>query len=407
MTKKLLPLLLAVLLLTSCSLFDTETATVAPTTAAQTPDGEPTLPPHDDNPTALPDPTDAPLSRADELLSDMDLEAKVRQLFFITLGDRSSTAYAQPSDTVSSFVDETQAGGYILFPHNISTREGTRALTDAVKQGSAITPFIGIDEEGGLVSRLYSAKLPGYKQQPKAATIGASGDTAQAYTVGDTIGSTLAELGITVDFAPDADVLTEPKNTVIGSRSFGSDPQLVSEMVSFYSKGLRDNGVLYTPKHFPGHGGTVGDSHNGFVSIAYDEDHLNSVEYVPFKRAIAENTPFILVGHITDMTVDPSGLPATLSPYFITEVLRGQLGFDGLIITDAMDMGAIVENYDVGGSAVMALQAGIDILLMPQDFDAALSAVLDAVDNGKLTEQRIDESVRRILQTKLDAGIIS
>ena len=348
-----------------------------------------------------------PSSAVDNLINSMSLEDKVRQLFFVTVGDRFSDLYTKPDDTVKEAVTSTRAGGYILFAKNITTVEGTRALTGHIANNCNLAPFIGIDEEGGLISRLASAKLPGYAHQPQAADIGKSGDSDKAYNVGAYIGEALAKIGVNVDFAPDADVLTEPGNTVIGTRSFGSDPQLVADMSSAFSRGLSEKGILSAPKHFPGHGGTVGDSHKGFVSVSYDETHLNSVEYVPFVRAIANKIPFILVGHITNKTADGSGLPASLSSYFVTTVLRGQLGYNGIIITDAMDMGAIADNYDIGTSAVMALQAGVDMIMMPKQLDPAVNAVIKAVNDGTLTEERVNESLRRVLQTKADAGLIS
>lgn len=370
-------------------------------TASPTPEPtpEPTAEP---TPEPTPSPEETQAQRAAEIVSGMTLEEKVSQLFMLRLPTDFQNAY----DDVVAYAQNNEAGGYVLFTDNVTTVENTKSFTDCLVTNSKTAPFIGIDEEGGIVSRLASAGLDGYEPQPAAADIGASGDTDKAYSTGDYIGKALVSIGVNLNFAPDADVLTNPDNSVIGSRSFGSDPNLVSEMMSAYMKGLHDNGIMASPKHFPGHGGTSGDSHDGMVYIDYDKDHLNAVEYKPFERAIDDGAEFILVGHITVPNVDNSGLPASLSSYFITDVLRNSMQYNGIIITDAMDMGAIVDNYGAGDSCVMALSAGVDVLLMPSDYETALQAVLNAVSSGKITEDRINESAQRVINAKLGAGIL-
>lgn len=343
--------------------------------------------------------------KINEILDDMSLEQQVSQMFMLRfIGANGS--FNEVNDDMISFVQRNNPAGYVLFTDNITTREGTRALTDAIRENSDFPPFVGIDEEGGLVSRLASAGLDGYEPQPPAMDIGDTGDTTNAYDVGAYIGATLNDIGVDVDFAPDADVLTNPDNTVIGNRAFSSDPQVVADMMSSFIDGLHDNGIMTAPKHFPGHGGTSGDSHDGSVYIDYDEDHLNSVEYVPFKRAISEGTEFVLVGHILDPTVDDSNLPSSLSHYFVTEQLRDNLGFEGIIITDAMDMGAIAENYSPGESSVLAIKAGIDIILMPSDYEQAIEGVMGAIEDGDITEERIRESAYRVVKAKLNSGLL-
>ena len=328
-------------------------------------------------------------------ISRMTTREKAAQLFVLAL----------PAANKDAFVTEAQAGGYILFAQDITSIENTRALTAGLIAVSNIPPFIGIDEEGGVVSRLGAAGFAGYQKPASAASIGRTGDFDKAYESACIIGAALRDIGVNLDFAPVADVLTEPSNTAIGTRAYGDDAALVSGMVSAFCRGLSEYGVLSAPKHFPGHGGTTGDSHDGYVSIPYDAAHLASVEYVPFVRAIEEGASFIMAGHIAAPNADASGLPASLSPYFLTEVLRVDLGFEGIIITDAMNMGAIAANYTAAEAAVLAIQAGADMILMPEDYAAALDGLTEAVQSGAISMGRLEASVARVLRVKIGAGM--
>jgi len=324
------------------------------------------------------------------IIDGMSPEEQVSQLFILSLG-------AAPT---------AGAGGYVLFSGDITTVEGTKALTDNLKAASKIPPFICIDEEGGAVSRLSAAHLPGYAAQPSAGKTGASGDKRNAYLVGENIGRALSSIGVNVDFAPVADVLTNPENTVIAGRSYGSDPALVSDMVSAFQAGLHSQGVMSAPKHFPGHGGTESDPHLGASVSESGALQLAAVDYPPFIRAIGEGAEFIMVGHITVPGAEPEGLPATLSKHFISDVLRGSLGFEGIIITDAMNMGAITNKYAPSEAAVMAFKAGADMILMPEDYDQAANGMAQAVESGDIPIDRMHESLYRILHAKLKAGLI-
>ena len=324
------------------------------------------------------------------LIDGMSLKEQVAQLFIISFG-----------------TEFTGAGGYILFSENITTVEATKALTGAASASSKIPPFICIDEEGGVVSRLSAANLPGYAAQPSAKKIGATGNAQNAYIAGVAIGRALFDIGVNVDFAPVADVLTNSRNTVIGSRAYGTDPEIVSEMASSFQEGLHACGIMSAPKHFPGHGGTTADSHTGPATSERSPEQLAAVEYIPFVRLIGEGAEFIMTGHIIVSGTEPDGLPATLSGYFMMDVLRGELGFDGIIVTDAMNMGAIKNKYTSGEAAVMAIRAGVDMILLPDDHDDAVKGILQAVDDGSISKERIRESLTRILRGKLAAGLIS
>jgi len=336
------------------------------------------------------------------VVDSMSLEEQVAQLFILGLGSETDGF----SMDLARFVAETQAGGYILFSDNITTVEDTRNLTDAIRIFSHIPPFIGIDEEGGTVSRLRVAGLPGYTAQPSARDIGRTGDVSNAYASGVAIGEALDSIGVNLNFAPVADVLTNPNNTVIGSRAFGSDPEIVADMASAFQAGLHSTGVLSSPKHFPGHGNTADDSHFGSAVIASDAQHLREVEFVPFERLISEGAEFIMTGHVLVPEVEPDGLPATLSEYFMTDVLRGELGFEGIIITDAMNMGAIAHDFTASEAAVLAIKAGVDMILMPESFSDAMAGIIEAVENEVIPRERIRESLFRIFTTKQSAGIL-
>ena len=400
MKKRVLIVLLALLALAllSCSAEQPPQASIdEPVAASFAPRPSATPAP---TPTPTPTPTPDPV---DSLLASMTLREKAAQMFFLRLsqpGDEGEVGFTKPDDELKAFIEDTQAGGYILFADNITSEAAVKALTGATVSHSSVAPFIGIDEEGGIVSRL--SGMDGYESQPAAREIG-KGEPQAAYDAGSAIASALSRIGVTVDFAPVADVLTNPENTVIGSRAYSDDPEVVAEMASAFARALMDAGILSAPKHFPGHGGTAEDSHEG-AAVSGDTPEQIQETYTIYKRLIEEGAPFILAGHVT--MPDSAEEPASLSPYFLTDVLRGELGFTGMVVTDAMNMQAITDLYPPDEANVRAISAGVDMVLMPQDFSTALDGVLAAVETGVLSKERIDESVRRILQLKMDYGII-
>ena len=237
--------------------------------------------------------------------------------------------------------------------------------------------------------------------QPDMQEIGNTQDPEEAYRVGETIGRYVKELGFNVDFAPVADVASNPDNQVIGSRSFGSDAGLVSQMVAREVQGMQEQGVSASLKHFPGHGDTSEDSHAETAVSKKTADELRNMEFLPFKAGIEAGVDMVMIGHISVPAITGSDIPASLSEQIITGCLREELGYQGIVVTDSMSMGAIVNTYTSADAAVRALQAGCDMLLMPQDFQAARQAVLDAVKDSVLSEERLDESLRRIFRVKL------
>ena len=292
-------------------------------------------------------------------------------------------------------------GGIIIFSGNISSPAQLKAMTAKMRSISKIVPFISIDEEGGSVARIASSASKGFKvtRYRSAASVGASGDPAKALEMGTTIGKYLKEYGFNLDFAPVADVNSNPKNQVIGSRAFSSNPNVAAKMVNAFIDGLHKNGVLSCIKHFPGHGDTTADTHKGYVAVNKTWAQLQAMELVPFKASI-DNTDFVMVAHLTLPKITSDGLPASVSKELITGKLRGELGYKGLVITDALAMGAIAKNYTPAQTAVNAVLAGVDVLLNPADLPKAFDALVAAVKSGKISEERINESVLRILKVK-------
>lgn len=344
--------------------------------------------------------------RIDAKMAQMTLEERVLQMFMIT--PEALTGYGTVTaagDVTYQSLQKYPVGGIILFAQNVidpdqlGTMNGN--LQNYSEEITGLPMFISVDEEGGKVARIAKNSNFSVETFSDMRSIGDSGDTAKAYEVGNTIGAYLNQYGFNLDFAPDADVLTNPDNQVIGTRSFGTDPYVVSEMTQSVVKGLEDNQVYACLKHFPGHGATSGDTHAGYAYTDKTLDELMQSELVPFSNGIQNGVHFIMVSHIAAPQVTGDNLPASLSPYMIQNVLREQMGYDGIVITDAMNMGAISDSYGSADAAVRAVNAGADIVLMPKDFVSAYQGVLNAVENGTISTDRIDESVRRILRLKM------
>ena len=330
----------------------------------------------------------------------MTLEEKVAGLFIITPEQLTGVGTAvQAGESTREALEQYPVGGLVYFAKNIQSEQQLKEMLANTASYSRHPLFLGVDEEGGQVARV--AKALNLDNVGPMAEIGASGDVNAAYAAGAAIASYLKEYGFNLDFAPVADVLTNPDNTVIGDRSFGSDPALVSQMVAAAVRGFQENGVNACIKHFPGHGGTAGDSHNGYAYVDDTLEELKSGAFVPFQEGIDEGIPVIMAGHISCPQVTGDDTPATMSYTLITETLRGDMGFDGIVVTDALNMGAVTEQYTSGEAALTALNAGVDLLLMPEDFQDAYQAVLQAAENGELPKARIDESVERILKVKI------
>lgn len=350
--------------------------------------------------------SDIPQKVKDKVKS-MSLEQKAAQLFFVTPEDitQVDAATVAGEDTKKAY-EQYPVGGIVYFSRNIQGPEqlsGMLAKTqDYAEEIAGVPVFLGVDEEGGEVSRVAGNKNFSVTEYESMRAIGDSKDTSQAYDVGKTLASYLKELGFNIDFAPNADVITNSGNTVIGDRSFGEDPQLVADMASQVVKGLQDNGVSACLKHFPGHGGTIEDSHEGRAYTDKTLEEMEEKELLPFKDGIKADPDFIMAGHISIPKSLGDNTPASLSEKVLTGLLRDQYGYDGIIITDALNMKAVSGVYSPAEASVKAILAGADMLLMPDDFRAAYNGVLEAVEEGDLSEERIDASVERILRLKME-----
>ena len=344
--------------------------------------------------------------QASQLVSGMSLEDKVAQMFVIT--PEALTGYASVTaagDTTKAAYESRPVGGLIYMADNLlSTEQTTEMLTNMqniAMERTGLPVFLSVDEEGGTVARVAKNDAFGVTDVGNMSDIGATGDAQNAYNAGVTIGTYLKQLGFNVDYAPVADVLTNPDNTVIGTRSFGSDASVVADMVTKELEGLSSQGVFGVVKHFPGHGGVSGDSHDGAVTLDKSLEELMQTEFVPFQKAVENGVSFVMVGHISVPQVVGDNTPASLSQMMVSNVLREQLGYQGIVITDAMNMGAITGSYTADQAAVMAVNAGVDMILMPQDYETAYNGLLQAVQDGTITEDRINESVTRIVKVKL------
>ena len=294
------------------------------------------------------------------------------------------------------------------------TGDAAKASSDSKETGASkkskdevqtihIPIFLASDEEGGLVARIEDSGI-GVPYVGPMGEVGASGDPAAAFEAGSTIGGYLHELGINLDFAPDADVLIDPYNQTIGNRSFGTDPFLCGQMVGRFIDGLHDQGVASCIKHFPGLGDTETDTHTGGAWSSRTIEDYRGAEFVSFQGGIEAGTDMVMVSHLSNTALTGSDLPASLNKVVMTDILRDELKFEGVIVTDSLQMGAVTERFDSAEAAVTALEAGADILLMPIDFQAARQGILDAVESGRISEKRIDQSLRRILMTRYRTG---
>ena len=348
---------------------------------------------------------------AEEILGEMTTEEKVAQLFIIRpdaldlsiSAEEANSVYDNGHAELSLEMKETMAkypvGGYIIFSKNIEGKDQLKKLTSDLASLSEIPPIIAVDEEGGRVARLAKVEGLEIKNTEPMGSIGLTGDGEQAYDAGAYIGSYLKEYGFTLDFAPIADVNTNSQNIVIGDRSFGSDPLLVSEMDNAFLNGLHSQGIKGCLKHFPGHGDTKGDTHTDYVSVEKTWEELKTCELLPFIQNFPD-ADMIMLSHITMTNATSDDLPASLSKELISQKLKGELGYKGIVITDALNMGAIEKHYGAEEAAVMAFEAGNDILLMPSDFVSSYNGILKAVESGRISEEMINETVLRILRFK-------
>jgi beta-N-acetylhexosaminidase len=362
------------------------------------------------------------------IVEGMSVEQKVGQMLMPDFrnwqkqGESKATGFTEMNDEVGTIIQKYHLGGVILFAENVVGTEQTVRLIDGLQNASPELPlFITIDQEGGIVTRLQTGtNLPGNM------ALGATGCEKYAYQTGKIIGEELSSLGVNVNFGPSLDVNNNPENPVIGVRSYSSNPELVSTLGIQTIKGLQRQNVAATAKHFPGHGDTATDSHYGLPLVTHDKDRLQAVELLPFQNAIDEGVDMIMTAHVQFPAFDDTTyiskkdgqeilVPATLSKKVLTGLLREEMGFEGVIVTDALNMKAISDNFGQEEAVVLALKSGVDIALMPaqvnslemeKNLASVYNAVLEAIESGELPMEQVNASVERILKLKEKRGIL-
>lgn len=329
-----------------------------------------------------------------EEVSKMDLEEKIGQMIFAGVSGTTMDTGAQ------KLINQLHVGGIIFYKNNFENPTQTVELVNQIKaeNSSNIPLFLGVDQEGGRVIRLPGAltNFPPNKQ------IGEVNNPEFSYKIGRLLGYELKEFGLNLDFAPVLDINSNPNNPVIGDRSFGNNLEIVSKLGIETMKGIQSQKVIPTIKHFPGHGDTAVDSHLELPIVNKTLKELMKLELIPFKRAMDEGAEVVMVAHMLIPKLDKNN-PASMSKVVMTDVLRKQLGFTGVIITDDMTMGAIVEHFDIGKAAVESVKAGSDIILVGHGYDNVdkiQSALKSAIEKGEISQQRINESVERIIKLK-------
>ncbi len=334
-------------------------------------------------------------NKVEKTLKGLTLEEKIGQMLII------SYRSGEIDNTLKNALYNNKPGGFILFSENFTRYDNTINLIKAIKESSKIPLFLAVDQEGGSVQRLNAIKGTEVTEIPEMYKLGETKDKELAYQVGKVMAQELKVFGINMDFAPVIDIVNDKNQSFIGSRSFGTTPELVSSMGLSLAKGLKDNGVIPVYKHFPGHGGTTTDSHYDLPVIDKTKEELLTHELVPFKDAIKEGAEIIMIGHLAIPKID-GNTPASLSKVLITDLLKEELGFKGLVVTDALNMGALTKNYKESEIYEKAINAGVDLLLMPQTSTSAITIIKDLVQKGKIKEEQINNSVRKILKLKYE-----
>jgi beta-N-acetylhexosaminidase len=335
----------------------------------------------------------------DTILAQLTPRQKIAQLVVPWLGGNYTALDDSTFQIAERWVDSLEVGGLIV---SVGSPYDIAAKLNVLQQRSRLPLLVSADLEWGAGMRVIGATA-----FPMIMAAGATGDERDAYTIGRVAAAEGRAVGIQVNFAPDADVNNNPLNPIINTRSFGEDPHAVARLVQAYVRGLQEHGMLATLKHFPGHGDTDVDSHIGLPTIRASIARLDSVELVPFRAGIDAGAQVVMSAHIAFPSLTGGDVPATLSSAVLTGLLRDSLKFRGLVVTDALMMGAIVAKYGAGEAAVRAFEAGSDLLLMPADPDSAIAAMQLALQTGRVTPQRLDESVRRVLEIKRNLGLFA
>ena len=328
---------------------------------------------------------------ADDLLSHMTLQEKIGQVFMVGLTEQKLSSQTIP------FLKKYQLSNFILFSHNIKNFSQVKKLVEDLKNVHSQPIFIATDQEGGEIVRLHEEEF----RTPSAMALGVTRDEKLIYETASYIAYQLDRVGFNLNLAPVMDINTKGNVGVIGNRAFGNTPEIVSQMGSAFIRGLQERGVSSAAKHFPGHGGAIGDSHEGFSILPYSFEKLKEWDLVPFKKAIESDVDVIMTAHVT-----PVGekLPITFSPKYLKELLRDELHFKGIILSDDLEMGAVTSKYGLKRAVVQSFLAGTDMIMVTGNRDdqkKAYEALYGAVQDGTISIERLNESVKRILTVKL------
>ena len=341
------------------------------------------------------------------IINNLTIEQKIGQLFIIGLPAANGQHLKEINNETIELINTYSPGGFILFDGNFESIDQIVNLINDLQNTSLIPFFIATDEEGGRISRMANSVSLHATHFPEAEIIGNINDPYLAFKAGRVIGSELRSLGINMNFAPVADLNTNPENVVIGSRAYGSYPYETGYIINAIVRGLQYENVSSVIKHFPGHGDTQNDTHYETAIVNNSIERLESLEFIPFKMGIEAGAEGVMTAHIILASVLEEKLPATFSSYILKEQLRNKLNHNKLIITDAMNMGSISNNWSSGEASKLAFIAGADIILIPDSLEDSYNSILSAVISGEISETRINESVKRILYVKYIRNILN
>ncbi|MCM1370938.1 MAG: beta-N-acetylhexosaminidase [Clostridium sp.] len=327
--------------------------------------------------------------KVNQIMENMTIEQKISQMLIIYYEND------EVGEDILETLNKNTLGGFILMKKNFTTYDKTKEFVSTLQENSSIPLIISVDQEGGNVQRMQYLTDVNPTYIPYMYDLGKTNDEHLSYQVGKIMAEELRTIGANVTYAPVADIYLNKNNTVIGKRSFSENPDTVSKMSTNLAKGLEENGVIATYKHFPGHGDTDIDSHYNLPVINKTYNEINEVELIPFKKAIEQGAKIIMVGHIALPQITGDNTPATLSKVIITDILKDNMGYNGLVITDALNMKALTNTYSNSEIYIKSVEAGVDLLLMPNDYKEAINVI-----KNNITEERINESVKKILTFK-------
>lgn len=335
-----------------------------------------------------------------EKIKKMSLTDKINQMIMIDYRDAQ-----EMNVQLEQVLDEHKIGGFILFKSNIANFDQTKKLLSDISSSNSTPMFISVDQEGGRVQRL--DERVGFDKIPPMGEIGASKDPLSAFNLGKKIGAELASLGINMDMAPVLDIFSNPENRVIADRAFGTNSDTVKKMAFSLADGLKSEKVIPVGKHFPGHGDTVKDSHVDLPIVEKSLDELKELELLPFVEAVKQKLPGLMIGHLAVPKITNNTDPASLSSIMINDLLKQDIGYNGLIMPDSLKMKALTNHFTSEDIYLRCIQSGNDIMLMPQDITEAFQTIYRAVNDGTITIDRINQSVYKILETKFDFGMFN